>query len=55
MKEVVEKLKAEGSKDRIKVMIGGGQMDEQVCKYVGADAWVTDAVAGVNICKEWLK
>jgi len=54
MKQVVEKLQAEGLRDKIKVIIGGGQMDEQVCKYVGADAFVTDAVAGVNYCKGWL-
>jgi 5-methyltetrahydrofolate--homocysteine methyltransferase len=36
------------------VIIGGAQLDEQVCKYIGADAFVTDAVAGVNKCKEWM-
>jgi 5-methyltetrahydrofolate--homocysteine methyltransferase len=38
----------------MKVLIGGGQMDDQICKYVGADAYVTDAVVGVNIVKSWL-
>lgn len=37
-----------------KVIIGGGQMDDKVCKYTGADAYVIDAVSGVNICKEWV-
>jgi 5-methyltetrahydrofolate--homocysteine methyltransferase len=54
MRQVVEKLKAQGKRQQIKVLIGGGQMDEQVCSYVGADAFVTDAVAGVNCCKTWL-
>lgn len=54
MKEVVEKLTEAGLRDRIKVIIGGGQMDEKVCNYVGADAFVIDAVAGVNLCKEWV-
>ena len=53
MKEVVEKMKAEGL-DNVKVIIGGGQMDDQVCQYVGADAWVIDAVSGINLCKEWV-
>jgi methylmalonyl-CoA mutase cobalamin-binding domain/chain len=53
MKEVVEKMKAEGLDDK-KVIIGGGQMDDQVCQYVGADAWVIDAVSGINLCKEWV-
>jgi len=55
MKSVIEKLKEKGLRDKIKVIIGGGQMDEQVCKYVGADAFVTDAVEGVNIVKGWLQ
>lgn len=54
MKQVVEMLKGKGARDKVKVIIGGGQMDEQACKYVGADAFVTDAVAGVNICKGWV-
>ncbi|HKI50344.1 MAG TPA: cobalamin-dependent protein, partial [Desulfobacteria bacterium] len=52
MKEVVEKMKAEGLDDK-KIIIGGGQMDDQVCQYVGADAWVIDAVSGINLCKKW--
>ena len=55
MKSVVETLKEKGLRNKIKVIIGGGQMDEQVCKYVGADAFVTDAVEGVGIVKGWLQ
>jgi methanogenic corrinoid protein MtbC1 len=54
MKHVVDGLKAVGARDKVKVIIGGGQMDEQARNYVGADAFVTDAVAGVNICKGWV-
>ncbi|MBU1170256.1 MAG: cobalamin-dependent protein [Proteobacteria bacterium] len=54
MKSVVEKLKEKGLRDKVKVLIGGGQMDEQVCSYVGADAFVNDAVVGVNFIKGWL-
>jgi 5-methyltetrahydrofolate--homocysteine methyltransferase len=54
MKAVVEKLKEKGLRDKVKVIIGGGQMDDQVCEYVGADAFVTDAVMGVNTVKGWL-
>jgi 5-methyltetrahydrofolate--homocysteine methyltransferase len=53
MKEVVSKMKAEGLGDK-KVILGGAQMDEHVCAYVGADAWVVDAVAGINYCKKWM-
>jgi 5-methyltetrahydrofolate--homocysteine methyltransferase len=54
MKAVVEKLEEKGLRDKVKVIIGGGQMDGQVCQYVGADAFVTDAVMGVNTVKGWL-
>ncbi len=54
MKQVVEKLKERGLRDKIKVMIGGGQMDDHVCEHVGADAFTTDAVEGVNVVKGWL-
>ncbi|HYA41472.1 MAG TPA: cobalamin-dependent protein [Syntrophobacteraceae bacterium] len=54
MKQVVDLLKDRGARDNVKVIIGGGQMDEQACKYVGADAFATDVVAGVNICKGWV-
>ncbi|MCF8024616.1 MAG: cobalamin-dependent protein [Desulfobacteraceae bacterium] len=54
MKSVVDKLKEQGIRDQFKVLIGGGQMDERVCDYVGADAFVTDALQGVSYAKGWL-
>ncbi len=54
MKEFVDKLEAAGLRQNVKVIIGGGQMDGQVCEYVGADAFVIDAVTGINLCKEWV-
>ncbi len=54
MKKVVDVLKEKGVRDKVKVIIGGGQMDEKACNYIGADAFVTDAVAGINICKGWV-
>ena len=54
MKEVVEGLKAAGLRDKIKVIIGGGQTDEHVCKYVGADIFATDAMVNVSYAQKWL-
>jgi methanogenic corrinoid protein MtbC1 len=54
MKDVVTKLTEAGLREKSKVIIGGAQLDLQICEYVGADAWVTDAVKGVNQCKEWM-
>jgi methanogenic corrinoid protein MtbC1 len=32
------------------IVLGGSTMDEQVCRYAGADFWSTDAMEGVRIC-----
>ena len=54
MKKTVEAIEKEGLREKIKIMIGGGQMDETVKTYVGADAYGKDAVAGVQLCKQWI-
>ena len=54
MKETVEAIKAAGLRDKVKIMIGGGQIDEAVRKYTGADAYRPDAMAGVSLAKEWV-
>ncbi len=55
MKAVVQTLKEAGMREKVKVIIGGGQVDEHACRYVEADAWVTDAVAGVNYALKWME
>jgi 5-methyltetrahydrofolate--homocysteine methyltransferase len=54
MKETVEAIKKAGLRDRVKIMIGGGQMSERIRKYAGADAHGKDAMAGVSLAKEWV-
>jgi methanogenic corrinoid protein MtbC1 len=49
MRETVAMLRAGGS--RAPIIIGGGQLSEQVCQYVEADYWNTDAVVGVDLCQ----
>jgi methanogenic corrinoid protein MtbC1 len=53
MKQTVEAMKASGLRDKVKVMIGGGQITEEVREYTGADAYGKDAVAGVTLAKKW--
>jgi methanogenic corrinoid protein MtbC1 len=53
MKETVEAIKAAGLRDKVKIMIGGGQMNEDIRKYTGADAYGSDAMAGVALAKKW--
>ncbi len=54
MKETVEAMKAAGLRDKVKVMIGGGQITEEIRKYTGADAYGKDAMAGVTLAKKWV-
>lgn len=53
MKATVEALREAGLGD-VKTIIGGGQVDEQVREYTGADAYGTDAMAGVSQAKKWV-
>jgi methanogenic corrinoid protein MtbC1 len=54
MKETIDAIKKAGLRDNIKIMIGGGQIDDTVKNYVGADAWGKDAMAAVYLAKQWL-
>ena len=54
MKETIEAIKLAGLRDEVKIMIGGGQIDEEVRRYTGADAYRPDAVAAVALAKEWI-
>jgi methanogenic corrinoid protein MtbC1 len=54
MKETVEAIQEAGLRDKVKIMIGGGQMDEQVRKYAGADAYGKDAMAAVKLAQDWI-
>jgi methanogenic corrinoid protein MtbC1 len=53
MKQTVEAMKAAGLRDKVKVMIGGGQITEEIRKYTNADAYGKDAMAGVSLAKKW--
>lgn len=54
MKNTVEALDAAGLRETTKVMIGGGQIDNQIVRYTGADAYGKDAVAAVTLAKSWV-
>jgi methanogenic corrinoid protein MtbC1 len=53
MKETIEAMQKAGLRDKVKVMIGGGQMSDEIRKYTGADAYGKDAMAGVALAKKW--
>lgn len=54
MKETVSALADAGVRESLKIMIGGGTVDEQVRTYAGADAFGSDAMAAVTLAKQWV-
>jgi 5-methyltetrahydrofolate--homocysteine methyltransferase len=52
MKTVVDAIQEAGLRDQVKIIIGGAPCDEKVREFSGADYYATDAVSGVNLCKE---
>ena len=39
---------------QIKIMIGGGQIDESIKNHTGADAFGLNAMDAVNLCRDWM-
>jgi 5-methyltetrahydrofolate--homocysteine methyltransferase len=54
MKDTVEALVNAGLRDQVKVMIGGGVMDERVRAYTGADAYGNDPTEAVKLCQQFI-
>lgn len=53
MKDTVAALRDAGLD--VKVMIGGGQVDENIRQYTNADAYGKDAMAAVALATNWVK
>jgi methanogenic corrinoid protein MtbC1 len=54
MKETIDAIKSAGLGEDIKIMIGGGQIDDQVRRYTGADAYGRDAMQAVKLTQGWI-
>lgn len=54
MKTTIEAIREAGLRDKVKIMIGGGQINDMVRDYVAADAYGIDAMAAVRLTKEWI-
>jgi methanogenic corrinoid protein MtbC1 len=54
MKETVDAIAKAGLRDKVKIMIGGGQIDDHVKNFTGADAFGKDAMAAVQLAKGWI-
>lgn len=54
MKDTIKAIEDAGLRNRVKVMIGGEQIDDAVKNYTGADAYRPDAVSAVALAKKWV-
>lgn len=54
MKETIDAIKAAGLRDEVKIMIGGGQVNDEIREYAGADAYGRDAMEAVSLAKNWI-
>lgn len=52
VKECIQAIEDAGLRKEVKILIGGGPVDEGTCKYVGADAVCKTAQQTVEYCKE---
>jgi 5-methyltetrahydrofolate--homocysteine methyltransferase len=54
MKEVVDKLKERGLRDRFKVIIGGAPVTQEFSDEIGADGYSADAQSAVDLAESLL-
>ena len=55
MKEVIDSLKKEGIRDKIKVMIGGAPVTQQYADTIGADGYDPTAPGGAKLARKLLQ
>ncbi len=53
MKETIQAITVAGLRDQLKIQIGGGQIDETIRAYTGADGFGLNAVDAVNFSRKW--
>ena len=54
MKNTIGAIEAAGLRDKVKIVVGGGLVNERVAQHVGADAYAEDVIRGISLCKEWV-
>jgi methanogenic corrinoid protein MtbC1 len=54
MKRTVDAIIEADLREGLKISIGGNTVNEEVCRYVGADSWSKDAMEAVKIFESWL-
>lgn len=55
LRRTIEALQEAGLRDRVRVMVGGGAVTQEVCQMVGADAYGRDAVDAVELARRFMR
>ena len=53
MRAIVTDITEAGLRARVKIMVGGAPITQQVCDYVGADGWGSDAARALDLAQTW--
>ena len=51
----IKAIEEAGLRDQVKIMVGGGTIDDNVRAYVSADAYGESAIAAVALARAWAK
>jgi len=54
MRTTIEALKTAGIRKKVKVMIGGGDINQETVKFTGADAFGRDALSAVELARKFV-
>ncbi|MEZ0536723.1 B12-binding domain-containing protein [Caldicellulosiruptoraceae bacterium PP1] len=55
MKTIIEKIKQEGLRDKVKIMVGGAPVTESYANSIGADAYTPDAASAAQVAVKFVK
>jgi len=53
MKDTIEALRSNGTRDEVKVLVGGAPLTQKYADEIGADAYGKDAVEAVRIARDF--
>jgi methanogenic corrinoid protein MtbC1 len=54
MRTVINELKKQGIRKKVRVIVGGGAVNEDFAREIGADAYGKDAIEAVRLCKKFV-
>lgn len=55
MKRTIRMIEENGLRSRLKIMVGGGGINQETADQLGADAYSADLLGGSALCKRWVE